>query len=119
MTLDRKLRVILTDINRRQPIDILATFSKVHVVPWPSALPDPGAIETVSMDIRRLPGSRQGAAAGRADRDQLQVIRAATGALNSVRIAMGGKLPTKQATSSEEHLIERGISNQLHQSGNT
>ena len=62
-------------------------------------MPDPGAIETVAMNM-----STTFRAAVRAVvpdvpivADKFQVVRAAIGALNSVRIAMRRKLPTKQA----------------------
>ncbi len=99
LTLDGKLRVILTDIDRRQPIDILDTYSKARVVHWLCDLHNPGAIQTVAMDMSST--FRAAVRAVLPDvpivADKFHVVRAATGALNSVRIAMSRKAPTKAA----------------------
>jgi transposase len=99
LTLDGKLRVMLTDIDRSQPIDILDTYSKARVVHWLCDLADPGAIETVAMDMSTT--FRAAVRAVLPDvpivADKFHVVRAATGAINSVRIAIGRKAETKAA----------------------
>jgi transposase len=97
LTLNKKLRVMLVDIDRKQVIDILPTFSKAAVIHWLSWLPDRERIKLVAMDMSGLFSSAvQDALPGvPIVADKFHVVRAASGALNSIRIAKGRAAETK------------------------
>lgn len=97
--LDGRLRVVATDIHGRRVIDVLQTYSRASVTNWLSHLPDRGQVVVVVTDMAAmfrdavravLPGVPIVV-------DKWHVLRAATGALNSVRIAKGRDAKTKAA----------------------
>lgn len=99
LKLDGELRVMLVDIDRKQPIDLLPKFNKATIVHWLMWLPNRENIQLVAMDMSETFFSAVSAALPGVPivADRFHVVRAASGALNSIRIAKGKAARTKAA----------------------